>query len=92
MLSRVLRGNLSRSVVVSILLGFFLLSVSGAAAAFRNLKAGDQALPIAAEDLEGNTHNLSDYGDSSAILLFFWATWSGHSLKEMDDLAKLDRK
>lgn len=87
-----LRGIFPRPVVASILLGFLLFSVSGAAAAFRNLKAGDQALPLEAEDLEGNPHTLADYGGSSALLVFFWATWSDHSLKELDDLVKLDRQ
>ncbi|NOY86056.1 MAG: redoxin domain-containing protein [Deltaproteobacteria bacterium] len=92
MLSGNLRGLFTRSVVASILLGLLLFSVSGAAAAFRNLKAGDQALPVKVEDLEGNPHTLADYGKSTAILVFFWATWSEHSLKELDDLAKLDQQ
>ncbi len=63
-------------------------SVSGAAAAFKNIKVGDQALPVQLEDLEGQEHSLAKYRESKAILLFFWATWSQRSLTELADLKK----
>jgi len=79
----------SRCVVAVILVSFFLISVSGAAAAFKNIKVGDQALPVELEDLAGDTHSFSSLKDSKAVLVFFWATWSQRSLKELEDLKKI---
>jgi peroxiredoxin len=92
MLIRSVCRVLPRGLTALIVVGFFLIAVSGAAAAFKNLKVGDQALPIELEDLEKNVHTLADYGDSTAVLLFFWATWSDRSLKELEDLVKLDEQ
>jgi peroxiredoxin len=66
--------------------------VSGAAAAFKNIKVGDQALPIELNDLEGREHSLADYGKADAVLLLFWATWSQRSLTELADLAKFQEE
>ena len=79
-----------RGLTALLVVGIFLIAASGAAAAFKNLMVGDQALPIELEDLGNNVHTQVDYGDSGAVLLFFWATWSGRSLRELDDLVKLD--
>ncbi len=81
---------LPRLFVALMLACFFLFSVSGAAAAFKNIKVGDQALPVELEDLEGALHSLADYREDEAVLLFFWATWSDRALKEMEDLARLE--
>ncbi|UCF31783.1 MAG: redoxin domain-containing protein, partial [bacterium] len=90
MTCRSARWLLPRLMTALVLAGFFLFSVSGAAAAFKNIKVGDQALPVELEDLEGTTRSLADYRDAKAVLLFFWATWSERSLKEMEDLEKLE--
>jgi tetratricopeptide (TPR) repeat protein len=79
---------LRRSLIALILVGLMTFSVSGAAAAFKNIKVGDQALPVQLEDLEGQEHSLAEYRDAKAILLFFWATWSQRSHAELADLAK----
>lgn len=81
-----------RGLTALFLIGFFLIAATGAAAAFKNIKIGDQALPIELEGLDEEIHALADYGDSSAVLLFFWATWSERSLKELDDLVRLDEQ
>ncbi|MDF1527142.1 MAG: redoxin domain-containing protein [bacterium] len=79
-----------RSLIVLPLIVFMTFSVSGAAAAFKNIKVGDQALPVQLEDLEGQEHSLAKYRESKAILLFFWATWSQRSLTELADLKKFN--
>ena len=79
-----------RSLIVLPLIVFMTISVSGAAAAFKNIKVGDQALPVKLEDLEGHEHSLAKYRESKAILLFFWATWSQRSLTELADLKKFN--
>ena len=48
-----------RSLIVLPLIVFMTISVSGAAAAFKNIKVGDQALPVKLEDLEGHEHSLA---------------------------------
>lgn len=67
----------------------FVVSASGAAAAFKNLKVGDQALPLALRDLEGQERSLAAMADAKASLVFFWATWSERSLKELEDLKQI---
>jgi peroxiredoxin len=81
-----------RYFVALILVGFFLVSVSGAAAAFKNVKVGDRAPAISLEDLDGAVHSLDDLKESKAVLLFFWATWSQRSLIELEDLAKIQEQ
>ena len=88
MKSAAFRRVLPRSLIALTLIGLLTFSVSGAAAAFKNIKVGDQALPIQLEDLEGQEHSLAKYRKSKAILLFFWATWSQRSLTELADLKK----
>jgi len=87
--SPALRRIFRRSLIALTLVTLMTISVSGAAAAFRNIKVGDQALPVQLNDLEGREHSLADYRDSKAVLLFFWATWSQRSLEELADLKKL---
>ena len=77
-----------RNFIALTLIGIMTFSVSGAAAAFKNIKVGDHALPVQLEDLEGQEHSLAKYRESKAILLFFWATWSQRSLTELADLKK----
>ncbi len=84
----VFRRIFPRSLIILTLIGLLTFSVSGAAAAFKNIKVGDQALPIKLEDLEGQEHSLAKYRESKAILLLFWATWSQRSLTELADLEK----
>lgn len=84
------RNPYGRLSVAVILMGFFLVSVSGAAAAFKNIKVGDAALAISLKDLEGNVHTLAEPESGKAVLLFFWATWSQRSLLELEDLKKLN--
>lgn len=86
--SAVFRRVLRHSLVALTLISLTTFSVSGAAAAFKNIKVGDQALPLSLQDLEGQEHSLAKYRDSEAILIFFWATWSQRSLTELDDLEK----
>jgi peroxiredoxin len=74
-----------------IVVNFLLFSISGAAAAFKNIKVGDQALPLEIRDLEGKTHSLTDYKSAKAVILFFWATWSERSVKELDEIIKIHK-
>lgn len=78
-----------RCAVASLMIMLFVVSASGAAAAFKNLKVGDQALPLALKDLEGQERSLAAMGDAKAALVFFWASWSERSLKELEDLKKI---
>lgn len=88
MRSLVFRGIFRRSVVFLTLVGVFTFSVSGAAAAFRNIKVGDPALPFNLKDLDGREHSLNTYSEAESVLIFFWATWSQRSLTELADLSK----
>jgi peroxiredoxin len=81
-----------RSLVAGLLLGLVTFSVSGAAAAFKNIKVGDQALPVQLNDLDGQEHSLAQYKDAKAVLILFWATWSQRSINELEDLKKFDEK
>ena len=81
-----------RSLVAVLLLGLATFSVSGAAAAFKNIKVGDQALPVQLNDLDGQEHSLAQYKDAKAVLILFWATWSQRSINELEDLKKIDEK
>jgi peroxiredoxin len=82
---------LSPLLMVVLVVNFLVFSISGAAAAFKNIKVGDQALPVELKDLDGNTRTLTDYKSSKAILLFFWATWSERSIREIDELVKIQK-
>lgn len=67
-----------------------IFAVSSAAAAFKNIGAGDQAFPVELTDLEGQEYTLARYGaDAEAVVVLFWATWSERSLKELEDLQRL---
>ncbi|MGF2616917.1 thiol-disulfide oxidoreductase ResA [Rossellomorea vietnamensis] len=46
------------------------------------LKAGDQAPDFVLQDMEGNTHRLSDY-KGQGVFLNFWGTWCKPCEKEM---------
>lgn len=92
MKSVLFRAVICRSFVALFLVCFFTLSVSGAAAAFKNIKVGDQALPIQLNDLEGQEHSLARYKDAEAVILFFWATWSQRSVTQLADLAKFQEE
>jgi peroxiredoxin len=81
-----------RSLVAVLLLGLVTFSVSGAAAAFKNIKVGDQALPVQLNDLDGQEHSLAQYKDAKAVLILFWATWSQRSINELEDLKKFEEK
>ncbi len=74
-----------------LVINFLVFSISGAAAAFKNLKPGDQALPLELRDLEGNTRSLSDLKSAKAVLLVFWATWSERAVKELDEIVKIHK-
>ena len=53
------RSMFCRSFVALTLVGLLTFSVSGAAAAFKNIKVGDQALPVELQDLQGQEHSLA---------------------------------
>lgn len=89
MKSVIFRPIIYRNLFALVLVALLTFSVSGAAAAFKNIKVGDQALPIKLDDLKGQEHSLAKYRDFKAVILFFWATWSERSLKELSDLEKL---
>jgi len=63
-------------------------AVSEAAAAFGNIKVGDQAPSIALRDLDGEEHSLARNADTGAVVVLFWAIWSRRSLIELEDLEK----
>ncbi|MDF1536910.1 MAG: redoxin domain-containing protein [bacterium] len=88
-----MRRNEYRFIVRRSLMAVFLLilmtfSVTGAAAAFKNIKVGDQGLPVQLNDLDGQEHSLARYKDAGAVLMLFWATWSQKSILELEDLQK----
>ena len=60
-----------------------------AAAAFKNVQAGAEAPTFKLADLSGNEVSLESFKGDNAVILVFWATWSGRSLDELRDVQKL---
>ncbi len=81
-----------RLLTIGVLVCLISLYVPVAAAAFKNVMVGDQAPPLKLQDLDRGEYEVPDYGDSTAVLIVFWATWSSRSVMEMEDLAKLEEK
>ncbi len=79
---------LGRKLLIITFLCLVTFAVSGAAAAFRNIKAGDQAPPVALKGLDGEEHILFPDIEGKAVIVMFWATWSQRSLTELGDLEK----
>lgn len=70
----------------------YAISIPVAAAAFKNLTVGDAVPPLVLQDLQGQELIPPDYGQSKAVVLVFWATWSSRSMTELDDIIKLKEK
>ncbi|MGM0846013.1 MAG: thiol-disulfide oxidoreductase ResA [Bacillota bacterium] len=51
------------------------------------LKAGDKAPDFVLQDMEGNSHRLSDY-EGQGVFLNFWGTWCKPCEKEMPYMEK----
>jgi len=66
-----------------------LYAAPKAAAAFRNVQAGTEAPAFKLADLSGNDVSLDSFKGDNAVLVVFWATWSGRSLDELRDVQKL---
>ncbi len=81
-----------RILTVGVLVCIISLYVPVAAAAFKNVMVGDQAPLLKLQDLDRGEYEAPDFGDSVAVLIVFWATWSSRSVMELEDLAKLEAK
>lgn len=66
-----------------------LYAAPKAAAAFKNVQEGMEAPAFRLKDPGGNEFALDAFRKEKAVLVVFWATWSGRSLAELRDLQKL---
>jgi len=60
-----------------------------AAAAFKNVQVGSEAPDFRLKDISGNELSLDAHKKEKALILVFFATWSGRSLEELRDIQKL---
>ncbi|MFD1030901.1 thiol-disulfide oxidoreductase ResA [Metaplanococcus flavidus] len=78
----------NRAVMRSVILSLLVLAIgytiynSVTADDVEVLKAGDKAPDFALQDMEGNSHKLSDY-EGEGVFLNFWGTWCAPCVKEM---------
>lgn len=82
-------GRAARLLAALLLFAAWLYAAPKAAAAFRNIQGGMEAPGFQLKDVAGNDVSLDALKKEKAVLLVFWATWSGRSLEELEDLRKL---
>lgn len=82
-------GTFGRIAAVLFVLAWGLSFSPNAAAAFRNVQNGAEAPAFRLQDLSGNEVSLESFKGDNAVILVFWATWSGRSLDELRDVQKL---
>jgi len=83
------RANAGRLLVSLFVFGYALHAAPKAAAAFRNVHTGTEAPVFKLMDLSGNEVSLDSFKGDNAVLVVFWATWSGRSIEELRDVQKL---
>jgi thiol-disulfide isomerase/thioredoxin len=57
----------------------------------RGMKVGSDAVPLAAVDVDGKPFALKDYA-GKVVLLDFWASWNGNSVRAMPALKKVHER
>lgn len=75
--------------VLLVLFAAVLCAVPVADAAFKNVQVGAEAPAFLLKDVSGNEVSLDSYRKEKAVLLVFFATWSGRSMEEMKDIQKV---
>jgi peroxiredoxin/Flp pilus assembly protein TadD len=83
------RAKAGRFLAALFVFGCGLYAAPKAAAAFKNVQAGAEAPPFKLKDLAGNEVSIESFKSDNAVLVVFWATWSGRSLDELRDVQKL---
>ncbi|HSJ38489.1 MAG TPA: thiol-disulfide oxidoreductase ResA [Planococcus sp. (in: firmicutes)] len=78
----------NRAIMRSVILALLVLAIgytiynSVTAEDVKFLRTGDEAPDFTLQDMEGNTHKLSDY-KGEGVFLNFWGTWCEPCVKEM---------
>ncbi len=83
------RGAFGKIAAVLFVFALGLYASPKAAAAFKNVQTGAEAPAFKLADLSGNEVSLETFKGDNAVILVFWATWSGRSLDELRDVQKL---
>jgi len=86
-----MRGIVRAALVAAAmaLMAAWLFAAPRAAAAFRNVQGGMEAPAFRLRDLEGGEVSLEALRGHRAVIVVFFATWSGRSLEELKDVQAL---
>jgi thiol-disulfide isomerase/thioredoxin len=76
---------------ILLLLVFSLLTFPATGLELKKYEGEMQASNFSFEDLQGNTHRLSDY-QGKVVLVNFWATWCPPCIEELPSLQRLQKK
>lgn len=82
-------GRAARACAALFVAAAVLHAAPRAAAAFRNVQEGTEAPAFRLKDLSGGEVSLDQFKSDKAVVLVFWATWSGRSVEELKDVQKL---
>ena len=83
------RAKAGRCLAALVVFGCAFHAAPKAAAAFRNVHTGTEAPVFRLTDLSGKEVSLDSFKGDNAVIVVFWATWSGRSLEELRDVQKL---
>lgn len=83
------KGKAAKALASLLLFVIGLYAAPKAAAAFKNVQGGMEAPAFRLKDAAGNEVSLDAFRKEKAVLVVFWATWSGRSLAELKDVQKL---
>jgi Flp pilus assembly protein TadD/peroxiredoxin len=83
------RGKAGKILASLLLFVVGLYSAPKAAAAFKNVQVGAEAPEFRLKDVSGNEVSLDAFKKEKAVILVFFATWSGRSLDELKDIQKM---
>ena len=85
----VIRAKAGKFLAALFVFGCAFHAAPKAAAAFKNVNIGTEAPAFKLSDLSGNEVSLDSFKGDNAVVVVFWATWSGRSLEELRDVQKL---
>lgn len=83
------RAKAGRFLAALFVFGCAFHAAPKAAAAFKNVNIGTEAPAFKLTDLSGKEVSLDSFKGDNAVVVVFWATWSGRSLEELRDVQKL---
>ncbi|MDA8123467.1 MAG: redoxin domain-containing protein [Deltaproteobacteria bacterium] len=83
------RGKAGKILASVLLFAVGLYSAPKAAAAFKNVQVGAEAPEFRLKDVSGNEVSLDAFKNDKAVILVFFATWSGRSMDELKDIQKM---